>query len=105
MDNFELKDWEDIEKDGGTIGAGINKAIHKLVVAIFNSGSKTSGQLGYVTEKINELNKNLKTANESSDRLTEALNKITFWGVIIAGIGVVVAALNLVLDFIKYLNL
>lgn len=45
MKDFELEDWNDINSNGGTIGTGINRAIHKLTVAIFNSGSKTSTKL------------------------------------------------------------
>ena len=44
MANFELDDWDDINHNGGTVGTGINRAIHKLTIAIFNSGSKISAQ-------------------------------------------------------------
>lgn len=104
MSNFELDGWEDINQNGGTVGTGINRAIHKLTVAIFNSGSKTSTQVGYLGNKIDRLNTNLEKANESSDKLTKALNRITLAGVIIAGIGVLVAGGNFVLDLLNYLK-
>ncbi len=104
MENFELNGWEDINQDGGTVGTGINRAIHKLTVAIFNSGSKTSANIGYLKDQITKLNENLEESNKSSDRLTKALNKITLAGVIIAGIGVLVASGNFVLDLLNYLH-
>ena len=89
MSNFELEDWEDINQSGGTIGTGINKAIHKLVVGIFNSGSKTSGQVGHLGGKIDELNKNLKNASESSTSLAKSLNRLTLFGVLAATFGII----------------
>lgn len=104
MSNSELDGWEDINQNGGTVGTGINRAIHKLTVAIFNSGSKTSTQVGYLGNKIDRLNANLEEANKSSDKLTKALNGITLAGVIIAGIGVLIAVGNFVLDLLNYLK-
>jgi hypothetical protein len=104
MSNFELEGWDDINKNGGTVGTGINQAVHRLTVAIFNSGSKTSSQLAYLKNQIGRLNTNLEESNESSDKLTRALNKITLWGVIIAGVAAMIAIGNFVLDLLNYLN-
>lgn len=104
MENFELEGWEDINQNGGTVGTGINRAIHKLTVAIFNSGSKTSTNISYLKDQITKLNENLEESNKSSDRLTKALNKITLVGVVIAGIGVLVALGNFILDLLNYLD-
>lgn len=104
MSNSELENWDDINQSGGTIGTGINRAIHKLVVAIFNSGSKTSTQISYLGNKIDRLNRNLEESSKSSDRLTGALNNITRAGVIIAGIGVLIALGNFTLDLLNYLK-
>lgn len=104
MTNPELEGWDDINQNGGTIGAGINRAIHRLTIGIFNSGSKTSTQISYLGNKIERLNENLEKANQSSDKLTEALNRITLAGVIIAGLGVLVAVGNFVLDLLNYLK-
>lgn len=104
MNNFELEGWEDINQNGGTVGTGINKAIHKLTVAIFNSGSKNSTQVSFLGDKIDKLNKNLEESNASSDKLTKALNKITFAGVVVAGIGVAIGIGNFVLDLLNFLK-
>jgi predicted RNase H-like nuclease (RuvC/YqgF family) len=104
MSNFELEGWEEINQNGGTVGTGINKAIHKLTVAIFNSGSKNSTQISYLGDKIDKLNINLEESNKSSDKLTKALNRITLAGVVIAGIGVLVAVGNFILDLLNYLK-
>lgn len=40
--------------------------------------------VGDIRDKLQDLNKSLNEANQSQDRLTSALNRITLWGVIIA---------------------
>ncbi len=61
--------------------------------------------IGDIRNNLVELNKNLNESNNSSSKLTRALNKITLFGVIIAGLGVLVALGNLVLDLLKYIKL
>lgn len=58
--------------------------------------------IGKISTHLEKLNENLIEANKSSERLTRALNSITFWGVIVAGVGVTVAALNLGFDIYQY---
>ena len=81
-DNWELNDWESIDNNGGTIGTGINRAIHKLVVAIFNSGSKTSTALNYAKATIKEAAESMSTAidkaSKSADKHAEALTRATW---------------------------
>lgn len=60
--------------------------------------------IGKIDEKLGELNKNIKDANESSTKLTAALNKITLCGVIVAGSGILVALASFVLDLIKHMQ-
>lgn len=71
MGNFELENWYEINQNGGTIGTGINHAIHKLTVAIFNSGSKTSTALNYTKSA-------LEKASDSSDKHADALIRATW---------------------------
>jgi hypothetical protein len=59
------------------------------------------GKLIGVGEKLNE---NIEAANNSSDKLTVALNKITLAGVVIAGLSLLVALGNLVFEVYKYFN-
>lgn len=101
----ELDGWDDINSSGGTIGTGINKAIHKLVVAISNLRSTASSQLIYLQNKVTdlngsfkELNENIKRAEESSTELARALNKLTFWGVIVAGSGIVIVLVQFLFE-------
>lgn len=89
MNNFELEDWEDINQNGGTVGTGINRAIHKLTVAIFNSGSKTSTNIGYLKDKVDQLNKNLQESSNSSEKLARSLNLLTLFGVLVALMGII----------------
>lgn len=89
MNNFELEGWDDINQNGGTVGTGINKAIHRLTVAIFNSGSKTSTQVSYLGNKIDTLNQNLEESSKSSEGLSKSLNRLTLFGVLVALLGIV----------------
>lgn len=60
----------------------------------------------YVTDHtanaVNKLTDELKEAGRSSDRLTEALNRISFWGVVIAAVGAIIAIANLGFEVFKY---
>jgi len=47
-----------------------------------------------IEERVDELNKRLTKSSESSENLTKALNRITLAGVIIAGIGILVALIS-----------
>jgi hypothetical protein len=58
--------------------------------------------IGRIDEKLGNLNKNIEEANKSSEKLTKALNKITLSGVIISGIGILVAIANLIFEIYKY---
>jgi len=80
----------------------------------FSEKSRPTGfyhKVGQIEEKLGKLievgekfNKNIEEAGKSSDRLTLALNKITLAGVIIAGIGLVIALGNLAFEIYKYLH-
>ena len=108
----ELDGWDEINSNGGTIGTGINKAIHKLVVAIANSRSATSAQLGYLRNTVEELhksadqlnksftqlNENIKKADESSTKLATALNGLTLGGVFVASVGILFAFIQFLFE-------
>jgi len=53
--------------------------------------------VGDIRDSLQTLNANIKEANDSSTRLTKALNTITLWGVIVAGSGIIVAVIGLIL--------
>lgn len=103
--NPELEGWEDINSSPGTIGVGINKAIHRLVISIVNLRSSTSTQLVYLQNEIkhlqtsadrlnqlfNQLNETIKKASDSSTKLATALNRLTFFGVVVAVFGILLA--------------
>jgi len=108
----ELEGWDEINSDGGTIGTGINKAIHKLVFSLASLRSALSFQLGYLKDKVgdlqkstnelnqsfNQLNENFKKADESSTKLAGALNRLTFYGVLIAGSGIVLVLVQFLFE-------
>ena len=60
--------------------------------------------VGDIRDSLQELNANIKQANESSTKLTAALNKITLWGVIVAGSGILVALSSFILELTKYVH-
>jgi hypothetical protein len=97
---------------------GIGKALQNVTLGIANTRSTISGLMRAVSQashnlylmrdvldsSIQDLNRNVKEANESSEKLAYALNRITFLGTIIAGVGVMVAAVGLVFEIYKYFN-
>jgi hypothetical protein len=58
--------------------------------------------IGRIEKELTNLNENIKHASESSDKLIEALNKISLWGVRIAAIGIFIAACGLAFEIYKY---
>ncbi len=58
--------------------------------------------IGEIKNSLINLNENLEKANESSGKLTKALNNITLFGVIVAGLGVLVAITSLAFEMYKY---
>ena len=107
----ELDGWDEIEHSRLTDKnlLSLIKATHKLVVSLANLRSSVSSQVDYLQDKvgrlqgsidslhsdlkddIGKLNKNFEGASASSTKLAEALNKLTFWGVLVAATGVSVA--------------
>jgi hypothetical protein len=61
-------------------------------------------QLGQVKEQLTTLNERLEQSGKASLALTSSLNRLTFWGVIVASLGVLIAGGHLVLGIIKYCN-
>jgi len=101
----ELDGWDDINSNGGTIGTGINHAIHKLVIAIANLRGSTSSHLGFLEnnlkelkENVDRLNENIKNADTSSTKLATALNRLTFWGIVIASMGILFAIIQFLFE-------
>jgi len=58
--------------------------------------------MDHTATAVNDLTNELKEAGKSSDRLTEALNKISLYGVWVAGLSVFVAFVNLVFEVVKF---
>jgi len=58
-------------------------------------------KIGKIEERIDELNKQLTKSSESSEKLTQALNRITLAGVIIAGLGIIVALAGIGIQIYK----
>ena len=81
------------------------KALQNVTLGIVNTRFALSGlrsTIGYVKDKINDLNKNIRDSSESSDKLTAAIKNITLWGTIIAGAGVLIALSNFCFEVYKY---
>ena len=53
-------------------------------------------------EKIGKLIEAIKEASDAGGGVAKALNRLTFWGVIVAGMGVLVALGALVFEIFKY---
>jgi|SRR3989344_1572551 len=100
----ELDGWDEIIHPHLTDKnlVSLIKATQKLVLSLVNLRSATSSQLGYLQNKIErleggvnqlnksftQLNENIKKADQSSTNLAKALNRLTFYGVGVAFLGV-----------------
>jgi len=81
------------------------KSFFKTLGWYFGSKETPTGfysTIGRIDEKLGRLIETLHQADESSTKLTKALNTLTFAGVVIAGFGLLVAIGNLVLDYLKF---
>lgn len=84
---------------------GIGKALRIVTLALVNARFAIGGvgtATGAVQHRLEELNKNLKSAGESSDKLTQAIKNITLAATIIAGFALFVAILGLGFEIYKY---
>lgn len=61
-------------------------------------------KLTQANTNLEQLNATIKKADESSGNLTSAIKNITFWGVIIALGSMVIAAINVGLEYWKYFH-
>jgi len=59
--------------------------------------------VGRIEDNMKKLNQNIESAISSSTKLTNALNKITLAGVIVAGVGILVAICNLSFEIYKFI--
>lgn len=84
------------------VGAGIGKALQNATLAIVNARLAVSAKLGYAIDALRDLNASIKQADKSSTDLAKAIKNATVAGVIVAGISVFVALLNLAFDVFKY---
>lgn len=110
----ELDGWDEIDSRTLTKGQGSHliKATHKLVLSLVNLRSAVSSQLGYLQNKIErlqnsvdqlnqsfiQLNNNVKSADKSSTDLAKALNRLTFYGVGVAFLGVGIATIQFLFE-------
>ena len=58
--------------------------------------------IGTIRDHLGKLNNNLEEFNKTSTKLSEALNKLTLSGVIVAGSGVLIALAHLIFNVFKY---
>lgn len=85
----------------------LEKKFYETLTNYFSVRSVPTGffnAVGAIRDHLDTLNKNLEESSKSSTKLSEALNKLTFWGVIVAIAGVLVALGHLVLEIYKYSN-
>lgn len=70
----------------------------------WNLGKNTPNILSQLTEGVQILNKNIKAASDSSTKLAEALNRITWWAVLISAVGLVIAAASVAVQIIEIIK-
>ncbi len=110
----ELDGWNEIIHTHLTDKNAVSsiKATQKLVLSLTNLRSAISSQVGYLQNKVGDLqksvnhlgqafeqlNKNIENADKSSTDLSSALNKLTLYGVIVAGTGIFLALLQFLFE-------
>lgn len=107
----ELDNWKEIEgllesHDERQREMGVGKALQNVTLGVVNVRHSLAGlrsTIGKIGDNLVILNKNLQDADESSKKLTQALNIITLAGVIVAGIGILIALANFIWDIYKTL--
>lgn len=70
----------------------------------FNGSSNTPNILIMLKDNVSHLDNTLKRASESSDRLSNSLNKLTKAALLVSSIALVIAGGNLILDFLEYIK-
>jgi len=61
-------------------------------------------QLGFIKENLEALNTSIEHSSASSEKLANALNRLTLLGIIVASLGVATAIGHLIFEIIKYTN-
>lgn len=64
----------------------------------YNKVGKIEERLGEFITLGEKFSKNIEESSRASEELTKALNRITLWGVIIAGISLFIALIHLILE-------
>lgn len=92
----------------------LQEKFYKTLGGFFSGGTYDNVLLGLLDRlnknvtKSNEslalLNEMIQKADASSTKLSSALNRITFWGALIAGIGVLVAGAGVLLQYIQFFS-
>jgi hypothetical protein len=72
------------------------------LAGLFSEPMAFFNTLGDMRKQLEKLNANLEESSAVSDRLTRALHRIFLWGVIVASLGVLVAACYLGFEVYKF---
>jgi hypothetical protein len=112
-DTPETDDFQEIDRLlnqalPAKIQAGVGKALKGLVLGVVNTRLAISSgllpQVGNVKRELEVLNKNIRDASTSSERLTTAIKNATIAAAIITGVGVLVAVAALAFEMYKYFH-
>jgi len=87
---------ENLKKSNESFGA-----LNENTTKANESLESLSSNLAKTHECLVQLNANITEANESSEKLSLALNKITLFGTVIAGISLFIALAAVVLEYYK----
>ena len=74
----------------------------ETLAGLFSEPMAFFNTLGDIRKQLEKLNANLEESSAVSDRLTRALHRISLWGVIVAALGVLVAACYLGFEVYKF---
>lgn len=91
------------EKDEAEAAGDLERKFYQTMIWYFElRPTGFYNQLGLLKDQLIDLNQHLRESGTASDAVARALNRLTLVGVVVAGLGVLVAAGNLWLEILKY---
>ncbi len=102
---LEKSEWDAAHEGAAPHGMkGLTRAMQLMTTGIANTRSQIGTQVGYLTHRIEDLNKRLDDFNKSSEKLTEKALGLTKWimiATVISSVATAVLAIDVIIRWFK----
>lgn len=99
------KQWSEAHESSSPHGMkGLSKAMELMTVSIANARSSIGTQVGYLNNKISDLNKRLDDFNSSSEKLSRKALLLTWWimaATVVSAAATAVMAIDIIIKWSK----